>query len=179
MLIALIYLLFPEDFFRGAEQRWNLHEVTIKGFGAGVTREQIEARLGPGSSLSSGQGWIWAPPLPPVKPGDSLLPSTIFEVLTLEKRKHRWFLSGSQFEYGGRKFITQMYCADSIRQGTLQRHFGRGSFSGQGADISLDYRDADSTTELSFTINTDQIGLSSARSVTGTSLSWPEPGPAR
>ena len=175
-LIAIAYLLFPGGFPPIPGQRWDLHEVTIKGFRAGVTREQIEARLGPGSQLSDQRGgWIWAPPLPPVKPGGTLAIIT-FEMLTLEKREHRWYLSGSQFEYQGQKFITQIHCADSIWQGTIQQHFGPGNFSGQGNDISLDYQDTDdSKTEWSFGIDTDVFGPNWTRAVTGTCISWPEP----
>ncbi|MBT9581981.1 hypothetical protein IV102_01445 [bacterium] len=176
-LIALAYRLFPGSFPLIPGQRWDLHEVTIKGFRAGVTREQIEARLGPGSPLSDQRcGWMWNPPLPPIKP-DGTLPIITFEMLTLEKWDHRWCLSGSQFEYHGQKFVTQIHCADSIWQGTIQQHFGPGNFSGQGDDISLHYRDSDdSKTEWSFTINNiDEFGPNSTRAVTGTCISWPEP----
>lgn len=175
-LIALAYRLFSGGFPLIPGQRWDLHEVTIKGFRAGVTREQIEARLGPGSPLSDQRcGWMWAPPLPPVKPGGTL-PIITFEMLTLEKREHRCYLSGSQFEYQGQKLVTQIHCADSIRQGTIQRHFGPGHFSGRGNDISLNYRDtADSKTEWSFAIDTDNFGPSWTRAVVVTCISWPEP----
>lgn len=153
--------------------------MTIKGFGAGVTREQIEARLGPGSRLDDEQGWMWSPPMPKVKPGETL-PLITFEMLVLKKWKQRWYLEGSQFEYGGQKFVTRIYCADSIWQGTVQGHFGPGTFSGQGNDISLDYRDvAGSDLELSFHINNiDEFWPNSTRAVTGTTISWPAADPA-
>lgn len=121
---------------------------------------------------------MWTPPLPPAKPGGTLALIT-FERLSLHKWKNRWVLSGSQFEYGGQKFITQFRCADSIWQGTVQQHFGPGITETYGNEMSIDYAFPDeSKTELSFNINlVDEFGPASTRAVTGTTISWPADSP--
>ena len=173
-LTATAYCLFPDGFPPLPGQRWNPHQVTVEGFRAGVTRAQIEAQLGPGSDTSDKRGWIWTPPRPRAKPGGGLLLIT-FEMLTLEKWEQRWYLSGSQFEYGGQAFVTQFRCANSIWQGTVQHHFGPGLFRSNGNEVALDYRNAEENgIELSFSINTDdEFGPNSFRAVTGTTISWP------
>ncbi|MFN8607509.1 MAG: hypothetical protein U0931_08255 [Vulcanimicrobiota bacterium] len=144
--------------------------MTIKGFRAGVTRQQIEARLGPGTATEG--GWFWSPPLN-FKPGGPL-PVITFEQLSLCKYKNRWCLSGSQFEYGSQKFVTQYRCADSIEQRTVQQHFGPGRLNGPGDDLFLDYSSPDvSRAGLSFGINAEDGWPHSRRRITRTTLSWP------
>ena len=153
-------------------QRWDPSQVTIKGFRAGVTREQIETQLGPGSALPDSRGWSWTPPQPPLKPGGPL-PVITFEMLTLEKSGNRWYLSGSQFEYGGQKLVTQIHSGDSIRQGKVQYHFGPGTPAPDGTEIAYQFP-TDKRTELTFSINVvDEFGPPSSRAVTGTTISWP------
>lgn len=173
-LTATTYCVFPDGFPTLPGQRWDPHQVTIKGFRAGVTREQIEARLGPGRERTDERGWSWSPPFPPWKPGGPM-PTITFETLTLGKSGNRWYLSGSQFEYDGRVFVTQFRSADSIWQGTVQRKFGPGELSNPGGEVSLDYRNIDDNgTEVSFSIGTeDELGPHSTRPVSGTTISWP------
>lgn len=176
-LVALVFWLFPSAFSAIPGQRWDPNLVTIKGFRAGVTRQQIEARLGPGSDTDG--GWMWTPPVSPAKPGGPLRMIT-FEMLILSKWKSRWYLSGSQFEYGNQEFVTQIHCADSIWQGTVQQHFGAGAVRTVGNEMSIDYPFPNGgTQELSFNINLiDEFGPASTRAVTDTSISWPaEPDP--
>lgn len=173
-LVALVCWLFG-GFWWLPGLRWDPNKVTIKGFRAGVTREQIEARLGPGSTLSDRTGWTWSPPKPAFKPGGPL-PTITFEMLTLEKWENRWHLHGSRFEYGGEKFVTQIHCADSIWQGKLTDHFGPGTKRTNGNEMSISYQFPTNTkTKLSFNIDlTDEFGPPSTRAVTGTTISWPD-----
>lgn len=180
MLIALMAVAY--QYFRGElalfpGQRWDPHEVSIKGFRVGVTPEQIEARLGPGRQ-QEGEGWYWSPPLPPTKPG-GFLPTITFEMLSLEKRDHRWYLHGSQFEYHGQTLITMFRGAESVSQGTVQWHFGPGLYDRHGDDLALYYVDPGTDgVKLSFGINTiDEFGPGFTRPVWGTTLSWPETTP--
>lgn len=156
VLVALASRLLPG-------QRYVLQQVTIQGFRAGVQREQIETRLGPGSPHDSG-GWIWA---------TCHFEQRSFEMLILEKRGCRWYLTGSQFELEGHRYDTQFRYADSVWQGTVQRLFGPGNWIGGESD-ALRYQDG--SLQLSFDIDTvDQLGPDFTRMVTATTLSWPDP----